>query len=340
MKLSTNLWKFLSVAVFGFILAACGASPSSSKTTTTSKATHAKYVFYVINHGCPSDPFWIQDNNGVEAAAKLLAPDGVNVRLVGLTSSQCGSVAAEVNNLETAIAAHPNGIAVTIVSPTAFGSALKQAMAAGIPVVAYNSIPHNNNPSVNPFDAYVGETNYSAGVEDAQRAASQFSLSSGDTVVVVDHEPTNISLTSRLNGIESVLKPMGVNVQVINTSDNISSGISLVSSYFATHKNVKAIFCLGPIGIQQAVGGLKAQHISPFPPITSFDLDSVTLHYIQNGDVAYTIDQQPFLQGFDAVMELYQAARWGSAPVNIYTGPTVLDKAHLGPLSEINETGY
>ena len=300
---------------------------------------HGKLTYYFVSHGCPTTTFWVNVWNGAEDAGKQL---GVNVKILKLTTAECTNVSAVVTLLDTSIAAHPNGIVATVESPTAFSSALKTAAHDGIPVVVMNTAPtHTGKPTAtNPYLAYIGEDNYTAGVEAGTEAMKLFHLKSGASVVIIDHEPTNISLTARSKGIESVMNPAGISTTVVNTSTTVSAGTTVVAAYLTTHKTVKAILELGPTGASQAVDALKADNLKGIP-IGGFDLSSTVLSYIKSGLVGFTLDQQPYLQGYDSIEELFLDSTVGAAPVTIYTGPAFLTPKNVKRLAKyVTLTGY
>lgn len=323
-------------------LAVAGCSSSSSSTSSASSRTTSANgslgTFYFISHGCPTDPFWPPVWNGAADAGKQL---GIKVDILHITSSECGSTSAEVSLLDTAIAAHPAGIATTVTDATSFSSALQTAAKDNIPVVVFNSAPTASGaPSAaNPYLAYLGQQNYSAGQGLATEAASEFSLSKGSSVVVIDHEPTNISLTQRLQGVKAAFAPMGITPTVVNTSDDISQGASIVSSYLATHKSLSAILTLGTTGTDE-VAEAQSSAGTHFK-IGAMDLDTTTLSYIENGTVTFTVDQQPYLQGYLSIVELFLDATEGASPVSISTGPVFLTSSNVKALAKyVAHTGY
>lgn len=314
-------------------------SERSKKPKAAKLPKHGKLTYYFVSHGCPTTTFWVNVWNGAEDAGKQFK---VNVKILKVTTAQCTNVSAVVTLLDTAIAAHPDGIVATVESPTAFSSALKTATHDGIPVVVMNTAPTNTGKptATNPYLAYVGQDNYTAGVEAGTEAIKLFHLTKGEPVVIVDHEPTNISLTARDKGIEAAMNPAGIPTTVVNTSTTVSSGTSVLSAYLTTHKTVKAIMELGPTGAQQAVGALKADNLKGIP-IGGFDLSSTVLSYIKRGLVGFTLDQQPYLQGYYSVEELFLKSTVGAAPVTIYTGPAFLTPKNVKKLGKfVTLTGY
>jgi len=309
----------------------------SKKNTSTTRS--GKLTYYFVSHGCPSTTFWVNVFDGVAAAGKRF---GVNVKNLKLTTTECTDVSAIVTNLDTAIAAHPNGIVATVESPTAFSAALKTATHDGIPVVVMNTAPTNTGKptATNPYLAYIGEDNYTAGIEAGNEALKLFHLPNGAATVIIDHEPNNISLTARSKGITAAMSADGITPTVVNTSTTVSAGTSVVASYLTTHKTVKCILDLGPTGAQQAVTALKADNLSGID-IGGFDLSSTVLSYIKSGKVGFTLDQQPYLQGYYSIEELYLDSTIGAAPVTIYTGPAFLTKQNINRLAKyVTVTGY
>ena len=155
------------------ITAACS-SASSSATSTKSAATTSsvKGTFYELYQSCPSNPFWVAVNNGGRAAAAVLG-----VKLKTEDPLKCtGEIAAENSLLTTIINSHPAGIAVSVVSPTALSANIKRARALHIPIIAYNSLPHDNNYSINPVEGYVGQPNYTAGQDFGKKILATYNL--------------------------------------------------------------------------------------------------------------------------------------------------------------------
>jgi len=319
-----------ATAVAGYLV---DASASSATQKPSDPLT-----FYFVSHGCPTDPFWPPVWNGAADAGKQL---GVHVDILHITSAECGSTAAEVSLLETAIAAHPAGIATTVTDATSFSSALQTAAKDGIPVVVFNSAPTANgaSSSTNPFLSYIGQQNYSAGEGLAQEAVKEFGLSKGASVVVVDHEPTNISLNQRLEGVRAAFSAVGIKPTVVNTSDDISQGASIVGAYLTTHKSLAAVLTLGTTGTDEVVQGMDTS--GTHEKIGAMDLDTTTESYIERGIVSYTVDQQPYLQGYFSIVELFLDATEGAAPVSISTGPVYLTAQNIKSLSKyIARTGF
>ena len=116
----------LLAVVLAFVLTACSGGTTNN---TTSGNTSRNLKFYVITHGQASDPFWSVVKKGVDQAAKDM---GVTAIYESPTSATFDVVAMS-RLIDTAVAAHPDGLVVSIPDPTGLGPSIKAAVAAGIP---------------------------------------------------------------------------------------------------------------------------------------------------------------------------------------------------------------
>jgi simple sugar transport system substrate-binding protein len=324
-------------------VAACGsAGGTSSGGTPTAKVVastggaHSNLTFDEVYQGCPSDPFWVAVENGAKAAARTL---GVHVVISSPTN--CGAVGDEETLLHTAIGSHPAGIALSVIDPRAFSSDIQQAREKGIPFVAYNTAPEPNNFTDNPYEAYIGQPNGTAGYLVGQQAIKTFKLGSGSVVAVINQEPTNVSLSARYQGISKAMKAIGGTAIDVNSGSSASQGAAIVSTLLQKNKSIKALISLGPVSTAQAGTALQQQGEFGKVGLASFDLDSVTLHYLEKGQDSFTADQQPFLEGYDSLLELYQEAVYHAQPVDVSTGPVFLTPTNVKKLAPyVNETGF
>ncbi|MGH3286028.1 MAG: substrate-binding domain-containing protein, partial [Streptosporangiaceae bacterium] len=122
------------------LITACSSSGSSSSsgTTGTSASGSCWYTFAVITHG-DNGSFWSVVYKGAKDAASALG-----CKLSEVYGSQQGGQAepddnAENAQIQDAINAHVNGIAVSDHDPALMNATIAKADAAGIPVVMLNA---------------------------------------------------------------------------------------------------------------------------------------------------------------------------------------------------------
>ena len=127
-----------AVAAVGLMLAAAACSSSGGKKeeeaanpVNAGKADTPNITIAMVTHGAPGDTFWDIIRKGAEVAA---GKDNVTFKY----SSDPDS-GKQATLIQSAIDSKVDGIAVTLPDPPAIAPAVKKAIAAGIPVVAFNA---------------------------------------------------------------------------------------------------------------------------------------------------------------------------------------------------------
>jgi simple sugar transport system substrate-binding protein len=285
--------------------------------------THPQWNFVFVNH-VTTNPFFVPTQYGIADAASLL---GCKSQWTG---SQTSSVTEMVNALNSAVAAKADGIAVCIIDPTAFNDPVKAALAAGIPVLAYNAdAPVSSN---NARLAYIGQDLFASGQAVGRRIASL--VPSGDIVGFIA-TPGSLNIQPRIDGIKDILsKIAGINFVEIATGAAVNDELSAIEAYYLGHKNLKGMVAVDA-GSTQGVSeimdkyGLAAKGVHA----GGYDLLPKTLQEIQSGNLDFTIDQQPYLQGFHPVVQLflYKLSGGLQQPSNTNTGLLFVTKDNVGP---------
>ncbi len=318
-----------AAGIAAMVLEACGSSSSSS---TSSAATGGgsgaaaifgsskSYKFTFVNH-VTTNPFFTPTQNGAADACKLL---GCSYQWTG---SQNANINEMVNAFNSAVSAGVDGIAIALVSLTAFNSPVQKALSGGIPVIAYNA-----DAAGNPRLAYIGQDLYLSGQEMGKHIASL--VPSGDIGIFIA-TPGALNLQPRIDGALNTLKSQpAIKPHVQATGAGLPQELSAIQAYIPSHPSFKGFFAVDG-GSTQYVGqvmqqkGLAAQGVKA----GGYDLTPTTQQTIASGAMQFTIDQQPYLQGFLPVLELYlykvSQSLTGIADVN--TGLKFLDKTTVGP---------
>jgi len=286
-----------------------------------------EFTFYFVSHGGPGDAYWQPFINGVNDAAKSL-----NVKIVYVYPQKQGDVNELIKQLNTAIAAKPDGIGVTIDNEEGFSAPLLDAKKQGIPVVAFDTVPDPSNPKPTiPYIAYVGEDSFSAGQEVARNALTSFKLASGDGVVVLNHEAGNVSLTLRTNGIKNVLEAKGVRVDVLTTpGDDPAQSQAVIQNYIAKYPAVKALLTMGPSSYLPAAKVLENGGYVGKIGLSGWDITQEAIGLIKSGTMAFTANEQPYYIATTAVYLLYMNVKYHFEPQPIFnTGLGKIDKSNI-----------
>jgi simple sugar transport system substrate-binding protein len=332
-KLLSGTGLISATAAASAVLAACS---SSSSTATAAKNTVGNFPktpswqFWFVNH-VYSNPFFVPTQYGFQDAAALL---GLPVPKWG-GSASTSSVPEMVSFFNSAIAAKASGIATTVISSTGFTAPVNTAMNAGIPVISYNADGTVTNGVANIGTnrlCYVGQALYNSGVAMGNRIHSLIG-SPGDVVIFIATPGTG-NIQPRFDGANSVLKPLGYKVAEQATGAATAAEEPAENAYILAHKStLKGAFAVDA-GSTQFLGPVLAKNgLAGKLPAGGFDLTPGTLNAIKAGQLNFTIDQNPYLQGFMPVLYLYLFNLSGGllSPPNTDTGLTFVTKDNVGP---------
>jgi simple sugar transport system substrate-binding protein len=312
------------------LLAACS---SSSSTATAAKSTAGNFPktpawkFAFVNH-VTTNPFFVPTQYGLQDAAALLG-----IHKPSFTGSQNSNVAQMVSATNAAISAKSNGIAVAVIDVHAFTTPVANAMNDGIPVVSYNADGNVGDPGTNRI-AYIGQDLFVSGQALGQRIAA--SMPSGGDAVGFIATPGTANIQPRIDGAKAAIKASGKNINFTS----VASGAQLpqenttINAYVLAHKStLKGIFAVDA-GSTETVGAIVAKYgLSSKVASGGFDLTPKTLSAIKSGSLDFTIDQQPYLQGFLPVLYLFLFNLSGGLvnPPVTNTGLTFVTKSNVGP---------
>src|SRR6478609_7857262 len=308
------------VAAASAALAACssqGGAPSSSGGAPASGAPNTagtNLTFAMITHEQAGDTFWDKIRAGAQDAAKA---HGITLNY---SNNENGPEQATL--VQNAIDSKVSGIAVTLSNADAVIPVTQKAVAAGIPVVAFNQgITDYKRAGAKMYfgsdETLAGKT---IGVKLTQADAS------GKTLCVIQAQGS-VALEARcacfMQGYANT-----ENLQV-NGAD-LPSVQQTLQSKLAEDKSITNIVALGaPI----ATAALQAQQSAGSTArVVTFDMSPDVAQAIKDGKIEFAIDQQPYVQGYQSVTMLWMNITngndlGGGGPV--LTGPSIVDSTNI-----------
>jgi simple sugar transport system substrate-binding protein len=318
-----------AAGIAAFILEACGGG-NDNKTAAQAQSgspasgifgSQPKYKFTFVNH-VTTNPFFVPTKYGAADACKLL---GCSYQWTG---SQSSNVNEMVNSLNSAVSAGVDGIAVSLVDLKAFNAPVQKALNAKIPVVGYNA-----DAPTNPRLAYIGQDLFVSGQEMGKRIMSL--VPSGDVALFIA-TPGSLNIQPRIDGALDTLKKSGggITPHTVATGAAVPKELSTIDSYWLGHKTTKGMFAVDA-GSTQSVAqvikkyNLRKQNVKG----GGYDLLGPTTQLLAANQIDFTIDQQPYLQGFLPVLELYmyKASQTLTGVADVNTGLKFLDSKTVVP---------
>jgi simple sugar transport system substrate-binding protein len=252
-------------------------------------------------------------------------------KLLGCTYQWTGSENSNVNEMvnafNTAVTSGADGIAVALVDLKAFNQPVESALKAKIPVVSYNA-----DATGNARLAYIGQDLFLSGQEMGKRIENL--VPSGDVALFIA-TPGSANIQPRIDGAQSVLKKnSSITTHVVATGAAVPNELSTIDSYATGHPSTKGYFAVDA-GSTQSVAQTIQKHNLRSKGVKGggYDLTPITQKLLASDQIDFTIDQQPYLQGFLPVLELYLYKVSGtlSGVADVNTGLKFLDKTTVGP---------
>lgn len=303
------------IAVLVSMVAVVGANPAPTA------AQAPKYTFYFVSHIGPSDPNMLWLTRSIDDISKLL-PVKVNYIAPEVFSPQ-----AQADLLQTAIAAKPDGLIVPISDPAVFDTPLKDAIKAGIPVIASNIADPRPAPDKIPYLTYVGGDEYKTGVEMAKRMLQEFGSTVPKRVACGISHVGHVGAETRCQGMIDTLTPKGVTVEKIALTDQPAQISDTWRAYVQAHADTDAIWIVTLLATPYVYQVNKDLGLTDKIKIAVVDESPMSIEGILRGYVFATHSQQFYLQGYLPVFWLYVYKELGYVPPpEEIIGPVIIDK--------------
>lgn len=313
-------------------LAACsgGGAPQSGEGNSGSeesadgggkRAAGGKVDIYVV--GGLGDPFFSTVKRGVDDAAQVVKAVGGNVHYLALPNYEnLGPDAAKLT--QTAISNNASIILVPDWVPESQNPAIKQAVKAGIPVIIYNS----GADQVQKVGAigYIGSEDRAGGVAAGKYLAEQ----DVKHVLCVNTVPGAANLEARCDGVsEGERSGGGKSTELPLPSSNFGNPTAVaqaIKSAVLKDDTIDGVITMGGQDASSAAGALDQASLTGKVALATFDVNESVLKLINDDKMMVAVDQQGYLQGFNAVSMAYQYVLYGlKLPQSpLLTGPVLV----------------
>ena len=275
-----------------------------------------RFTVAMVTHQAPGDSFWDKVQAGAIVAA---AKDNIDLKY-----SADPTAPGQATLVQNAVDSKVDGIATTFVNPDAMKGAMQSATEANIPVVGLNA-------GINQYKElgaimYFGSDETVAGEAVGKKIAD----AGAKHPLCVIQEQGSVSLEARCAGVKTNA-PGTENIQVDGT--DIPSVTSTIGAKLQQDPSIDYVVALGAsyaLAAQQSIADAGST-----AKLVTFDLNADVAKQIQDGKILFSVDQQPWLQGYMAVDSLWfyltnKNDLGGGLPV--LTGPSFVDSKNIADI--------
>ncbi|MFI7363405.1 sugar ABC transporter substrate-binding protein [Streptomyces sp. NPDC050149] len=283
-----------------------------------------RWTFAMVTHSGDGDTFWDIVQKGADMAAKK---DNIN-----FLYSHNDEAQQQAQLVQAAIDKKVDGLIVTLAKPDAMKAVVAKATKAGIPVITVNS----GSAESKQYGAltHIGQDESIAG----EAVGDELNARGRKKALCILHEQGNVGHEQRCAGAKKTFDGQLQNLYVEGT--NMPDVQASIEAKLQSDKDIDAVVTLGAPFADAAVqakktAGSKAE-------IDTFDLNAKVAAELQAKTLGFAVDQQPYLQGYEAVdlLWLYRYNRnvlGGGRPV--LTGPQIITSDDAAQLAEYADRG-
>jgi simple sugar transport system substrate-binding protein len=282
---------------------------------------HPSWRIVFVNHAL-TNPFFVPAKFGSEDAGAML---GATAEWTGSKSSDVGEM---VRAMRRAIDTRADGIAVSIIHPDAFDGPTALALTHGIPVVSYNA----DGGKANRRLAYIGQDNYQSGLEMGARITRL--VEDGDVYLFIA-TPRQQNIQPRIDGALAAIRDSGKPIQahVVASGVDVAAERKKIEATYRANRTLRGLFAVDA-GSTAGVAEVMRAHGLHERGVRAggYDLLQTTLRAIHERCLDFTIDQQPYLQGFLPVMQIFLDRYSGGlvVPADTNTGLNFVTRENVG----------
>jgi len=313
--------------LLALLLAACAAPASSGRPTLTLAWVSKSLGNPVFDHGL---------RGARQKAAELSASGPYDVELVSVGPTSADAV-EQTRVLDDLIARRVDGIAVSCNDPTACVDPINRAVAAGIPVMTWDS----DSPDSDRF-TFLSIDNYQAGRKAGELLVA--AIGGAGKVAIIAGVPGALNLEQRVQGFRDVVAAYpGVQiVAVVETNEDISRGVQGVEDVMQAHPDLSGWFFAGlwPLfadrgAMQRWEEATRAGRLKT----VCFDTLPFQLELLRDGYLTALIGQKYWGWGYESIQIVYdRVVHAKTYPPFIDTGMDVVTAHNVDAMIRAWET--
>ncbi len=257
--------------------------------------------------GLENNPFWIPVKEGTLKAAEELAPLNCKVDWINAGAQHTTDVFSKA--IEGAMAQGYDAIA-TVAGDSGLAPFIDKAVEAGIPVATFNSETNTANKRL----FFVGADLYQQGLTAGKQMAKV--LNGKGKVAVITGFFSVEAHELRRKGFEDAIAKEAPGIKIVDrveNKDKADTAYTQAQDFMTANPDLSAIYVTagGPFGAAKAVEDAGKGGVVK---IISYDFVDETMAFVKTGVITGTLGQDPYAQGHDPAVRLYNYLVGGVVP--------------------------
>ncbi|HEX2143207.1 MAG TPA: substrate-binding domain-containing protein [Glycomyces sp.] len=283
------------------------------------------FTVAMITHGVEGDTFFDIVRAGAEAAA---AKDNVELQYYADDTAQ-----GQATLVQNAIDQDVDGIAVTLARPDEMAASVAAANEAGIPIVAFNA-GIEQWVDVGAM-SYFGTDEHLAGTAFGERLTEE----GAQHAICVVMEQGHVALETRCASLTDAFAGQTDTIYV--DGSDMTDVKSTITSTLQSDPTIDYVVTLGAPFAMTALDSVE--EAGSEASVATFDMNADAAQAIQDGRIKWSVDQQPYLQGYESVDALWlyltNGNTMGGGTEPVLTGPSFVDESNIDTVIEYAQNG-
>jgi simple sugar transport system substrate-binding protein len=305
----------------------CGSSSeddsgSSDVAQTSTSGEHYRIALAMI--GIPGVKFFNVIRNGAIQAGKDL-----DIDVVYRETSQF-DYNEQARLIRAVIATKPDALVVTDHQPDTLNPMIREATDAGIPVLIANA-GQNEVERVGAL-GFVGQDEE----ETAELVGDKLDEFDLRNIICFNQEVGTSNLDARCNGIKRTFDGQVTVVGGDPTDRTVN--LNRIKATLLRLDDIDGIIGLGTNTGEDALRAVQEAHKESQIKVATYDLTPVILGALRDGRMIFSVDQQQYLQGYQAVEQLALMLRYKFVPAHVLpTGPDFVTEDRAAAVIELSK---
>jgi ribose transport system substrate-binding protein len=300
--------------------AAPAGTTTAGTTTAGSGSLKDKKVTLVLKNNV--NPFWVRVEEGAREGAKDL---GINLTVLSPMTNDNNE--EQMQLVEQAIVDKSDVIIIAPADSRGILPAARKATDAGIPVIDLNSKFAGDDMF---WDTFVGLDNVDIGKQTMTRLAEL--LNGEGEIIMLEGVAGTESSSGRIAGAEEILKNYP-NIKVVakQAADwSRAKGMNVVQNLLPAYPNLKAVYSVNDEMAMGAIQALESANRLEGVLVTGADANADARQAIKDGKLTFSLDTNPFAQGYDSVQAAKDLLEGKKVEDFIKTEVKIIDKTNVG----------